>query len=172
MSNFPQPTRPVQSYDDLAPIPTQINPASENVNMGNFYSSDHYSSIPEQEFHQFDIPEFSSTEETEEEEKKAIEDLIRVIFEWYEKLPESIRSQINLEKFNVSAPSDSMAEHGHNEQLEELKQKLERFKIRTMGINTTSRGVNGADDELRQKLERFKIRTVQLGEVAQEEVKR
>ncbi|OMO68261.1 hypothetical protein COLO4_29805 [Corchorus olitorius] len=164
MSNFPQPTRPVQSYDDLTPIQTQIHQveASQNVNMGNFYSSD--SSIPEQEFHQF--------EETEEEEKQAIEDLIRVIFEWYEKLPESIRSQINLEKFNVSVPSDSMAEHVHNEQLEELKQKLERFKIRTMGINTTSREVNGAGDELRQKLERFKIRTVQLGEVAQEEVKR
>ncbi|XVF76263.1 hypothetical protein PTKIN_Ptkin13bG0252100 [Pterospermum kingtungense] len=178
MSQFPQPTRPICSYD-LTPI--QFPQASDqHVNMNNSHSR---SSISEEGF-QFNFPENlmpQPTVATEEEEKQAIEELIRVISEWYEKLPQSLRSQINLDKFNdVSSNNttdqgfhaESTTVNGHNEQLrDQFKHMLERFKIKTIHVNT-SRGFNGPTEELRQKLERFKIRTVQLGEVAQEEVKR
>ncbi|WRX24387.1 hypothetical protein QQP08_016874 [Theobroma cacao] len=172
MSQFPQPTRPVHS-SDLSPV--QIPQASQNVNMDEFYPE---SSFPEEGF-QFYFPHNlmpQPTAATEEEEKQAIDELIRVISEWYEKLPERIRSQINLDKFNVSSNNrtqqgfkvESTTIHDRNEQLEEFKHKLARFKIRSVDINT-SRGVNGPGEEIRQKLDRFKIRTVQIGEVTQEE---
>ncbi|XWS55965.1 hypothetical protein CRYUN_Cryun09bG0045600 [Craigia yunnanensis] len=129
MSQFPQPTRPVRSYD-LTPI--QFPQPSQHVNMNNSYSS---SSIPEEGF-QFNFPESLMPQPTaapEEEEKQSIEDLIRVISELYEKLPESIRSQINLDKLDVSSNNrteqgfqvESTTIHGHNEQLGEFKHMLE-----------------------------------------------
>ncbi|XVF07729.1 hypothetical protein REPUB_Repub06bG0164900 [Reevesia pubescens] len=151
MSQFPQPTRPVHSYD--LTTPKQFPQDSQDVNMNNFYSSIH------EERSQFDFPEnlMPQATATEEEKKQAIEDLIRVISEWYEKFPESIRSQINWDKFNVSSNNtteqadfqvESTTIRGHNEQLGEFKHKLERFKIRSININT-SRGVNGPAEELR-----------------------
>ncbi|XVE76018.1 hypothetical protein DITRI_Ditri12bG0139100 [Diplodiscus trichospermus] len=175
MNQFPQPTRPVRNCD-LTPL--QFPQASLDVTINDSYSRP---SVPGQEF-QFNLPDNLMPQPTAktEEEKHAIEDLIRLISEWYEKLPERIRSQINLDKLDVSSNNTTEQQgfqfeptkiHGDNEQMGEFKHILERFKINAMHINT-SRGVNGPGEELWQKLERFKIRTVQLGEVAEKEAKR
>ncbi|GLT76280.1 hypothetical protein SLA2020_479500 [Shorea laevis] len=146
MSQFPQPTRPINSYN-LIPVNMDCN-LDSTEEMLQFQSWD--TSI-----HQ------STARATEEEEKQAIEDLLRVVSEWHEKLPESIKGTINLEELNAGT-------RGAKGGVQEIVHNFERFREMTASWNS-SRGLDGPEEELVEGLERFKIRTVNLGGVVKEE---
>ncbi|GLT76281.1 hypothetical protein SLA2020_479510 [Shorea laevis] len=146
MNQFPQPTRPINSYN-LIPFNMDCNLDSTGE-MLLFQSLD--TSI-----HQ------STARATEEEEKQAIEDLLRVVSEWHEKLPESIKGTINLEELNAGT-------RGVKGGVQEFVHNFERFREMTASWNS-SRGLDGPEEELVEGLERFKIRTVNLGGVVKEE---
>ncbi|GLT94657.1 hypothetical protein SLE2022_123860 [Rubroshorea leprosula] len=150
MNQFPQPTRPINSYN-FVPVNMDCN-LDSTEEMFQFQSLD--TSIPQ-----------STARATEEEEKQAIEDLLRIVSEWHEKLPESIKGTINLEELNT-------ATRGVKGGVQEIVHNFERFREMTASWNS-SRGLDGPEEgpeeELIEGLERFKIRTVNLGGVVKEE---
>ncbi|GKU98324.1 hypothetical protein SLEP1_g11343 [Rubroshorea leprosula] len=146
MNQFPQPTRPINSYN-FVPVNMDCN-LDSTEEMFQFQSLD--TSIPQ-----------STARATEEEEKQAIEDLLRIVSEWHEKLPESIKGTINLEELNT-------ATRGVKGGVQEIVHNFERFREMTASWNS-SRGLDGPEEELVEGLERFKIRTVNLGGVVKEE---
>ncbi|TXG58331.1 hypothetical protein EZV62_016160 [Acer yangbiense] len=145
MMQFPQPTRPINSYDleslHFSEEPSQSQ--AQPIDMDNCESC-----LPAETRH--DPIQSHHNSQTSMEGggggEKA-EELLKLIKELYEKLPESIRNHVNLDKLNGA------------------DEKLKGVEV----DKTTMRGVNGPMDELQQKLERFKIKTVQLGGVVKQE---
>lgn len=131
MIQFPQPTRPINSYNFETP---QRPPELVNTSYVNFESSQD----------NFEAP----TTAGPEEEKETLDEILKLVSEWYEKLPASMRSKLNLRMLN--GPSN----------------KPKGFKVNS---STSTRGVDGLLEEMTPKLERFKIRTVQQGGVVQED---
>ncbi|KAK2635864.1 hypothetical protein Ddye_030656 [Dipteronia dyeriana] len=112
MMKFPQPTRPINSYD-LESLQFSEEPSqSQPMDMDNL--------------------------EGEGGEKE--EELHKLIKELYEKLPKSKRNQVNLDKLNVADEKlrgvevDKTTMRGVNGPVDELQQKLERFKIKTVQL--------------------------------------
>ncbi|KAJ8899622.1 hypothetical protein K2173_018596 [Erythroxylum novogranatense] len=122
-TSFPQPVRPVNSYN-MEPV---VSPPIA------------YPYSIEERFSQ---PTATDTEET-------IEELLSAILELYEKLPKNVRSQVNLEEFHI--PSDKLKDlkladstsRGVEGPLGDLSHKLERFKIRTIQLG----GVANEEDD-------------------------
>lgn len=146
MTNFPQPTRPLNNYYlEPSQLPQTSHPINEEDNL-RFQSC-----TPEERFPS-NVPDScgpTTTTVMDDGEKETMEELLRAILELYAKLPPRIRSQVKLDRFNI--PSNI---------LKDLKVE-----------STATRGVEGSMEELSRKLERFKIRTVQLGGIVKEEDK-
>ncbi|KAJ8753988.1 hypothetical protein K2173_001886 [Erythroxylum novogranatense] len=141
-TSFPQPVRPVNSYyvepAVSPPIAYPYNP-EQTALFQSLRPEQRFSGAVSDTYSQADADAMNT------QEKETTEELLRAILELYEKLPESVRSEVNLEKFHV--PSNITKD------------------------STTHRGVEGPLEDLSQKLERFKIRTIQLGGVVKEEDK-
>ncbi|KAJ4705148.1 hypothetical protein OWV82_021966 [Melia azedarach] len=128
MNKFPQPTRPINSYDlEIQQFPSESEPA----NMNNMNISEPSLSAESLS---------TASGEEEEEEEKSMEEVLKLISELQEKLPASIRSEVNLDH-----------------QINKLK------GLKAYSTSTRTRGCNGPLEEIKCKLERFKIRTVQPG---------
>ncbi|CAN0926274.1 hypothetical protein LINGRAHAP2_LOCUS35249 [Linum grandiflorum] len=161
-TGFPQPTRPDNSYSPRFPTetpypPPQFLPSSSYQLAPQTLGETRASSFPVTAYPvpaQLVVPppvgfpvestvinrdESISTEE----ERESIDELKRGIMELYNKLPASIRSKINLNKFHI--PNDVVTD----------------FKA----DDARSREVRGIVDQLSPKLERFKVRTVRGGVV-------
>ncbi|KAB5547533.1 hypothetical protein DKX38_010939 [Salix brachista] len=129
MIAFPQPTRPVNSFYQESSQP-QNSTTVISDNMGRqAYGPKERSA----EQHAPATTMGDGEKETREEHWGAI-------LELYDKLPQSIKTQVNLDKFDVprnvlrdlkvDSSSQRSAEEGST--IEKLSRKLERFKIRTV----------------------------------------
>lgn len=141
---FPQHTRPINSYDlealHFSEEPSQSQPIDHMDNCESCLPAETRHD-PIQSHHN------SQTSMEGEGGGEKAEELHKLIIQLYEKLPECIRNQVNLDKLNGA------------------DEKLKGVEV----DKTTMRGVNRPMDELQQKLERFKIKTVQLGGVVKQE---
>ncbi|GAV74013.1 hypothetical protein CFOL_v3_17496 [Cephalotus follicularis] len=142
MLEFPQPTRPFNSYD----CEPMIQPEPPCPLDADDMSCE--SSMIKQRL-DLQSPSPPPSISLADEEKETIEQLLGAITTLYAKLPPTIRSQVNLDKFNI--PS-----------------KVQK-SLHKVDSTISTRGVQGSMEELSVKLERFKIRTIQLGEVVKEE---
>ena len=157
---FPQPTRPIGSYD-MSSVPSTIAPqkiphdnhhgsqplqspqASKPTILHNM--SDEYRAPRELQ----PAPPTASTEE-EEEGSHAVDELCRSILEIYDRLPVGIQSQLSLDEMKA---------------ITGMRNGLK--------VNSATRGGSrGSVEELKHKLERFKVRTIQLAGVVKEEQKK
>jgi hypothetical protein len=153
---FPQPTRPIGSYD-MSSVPSTIAP-QKNVHDNHHGSqplqlpqpskptiidnmSDEYRAPGELQ----PAPPTATTEEEEEEEEEekrshAVDELCRAILEIYDRLPVGIQSQLSLDEMKAitgmrnGLKVDSATRGGSRGSVEELKHKLERFKVRTIQL--------------------------------------
>ncbi|KAE8098487.1 hypothetical protein FH972_016545 [Carpinus fangiana] len=148
---FPQPTRPIGSYD-MSSVPSTIAP-QKNVHDNHRGSqplqlphpskptiidnmSDEYRAPGELQ----PAPPTAATEEEEEERSHAVDELCRAILEIYDRLPVGIQSQLSLDEMKAitgmrnGLKVDSATRGGSRGSVEELKHKLERFKIRTIQL--------------------------------------
>ena len=123
---FPQPTRPINSYDMNSPIFPQ---ATDDV----------VPTIISKRQQPDDWAQSKTTTTTLLQE----EDL-RLILDIYEKLPEKIRHQLNLEGLIGKITAQKASQEDFTcfsrglegfDQMEEFAQKLGRFKIRTLDPN-------------------------------------
>lgn len=144
---FPQPTRPINVYDMDCRIGSQAtNDMDPIINDNNFWQGElpqqHYSN----EWTQAKTTTAVVEEDQEEEGEEAIEKLVRFISEMYEKLPEKIRHQFNLEGLigQIRTKKRSQVDFTYStrgldqagsDQMKEFAGKLERFKIRTLDPN-------------------------------------
>lgn len=138
---FPQPTRPVNSYiDDTSSSSSLNNTADENT-------ITEWRDKPAQRDY-CDAPATTTTiTKEEEEDRKDIEKVLRSkISEVYEKLPEKIRHQLKMELEDI------------------LGQVISKRRSSSISQENFTRGLQGYDDqikeELSRRLERFKIRTL------------
>ncbi|KAJ4705146.1 hypothetical protein OWV82_021964 [Melia azedarach] len=144
MNKFPQPTRPINSYDlEIQRFPSESEPANMN-NMNISEPSSSEESLP------------TASREEEEEKEETMEKVPELISELNEKLPSSIRSEVNLDhQINklkgLKVYSTSTRTRGCNRPLEEIKCKLERFKIRTVQQGGGGGGGGVVQDEVLDK---------------------
>ncbi|GMN39365.1 hypothetical protein TIFTF001_008598 [Ficus carica] len=137
---FPQPTRPVNSYiDDTSSSSSLNNTADENT-------ITEWRDKPAQRDY-YDAPATTTTITKEEEDRKDIEKVLRSkISEVYEKLPEKIRHQLKMKLEDI------------------LGQVISKRRSSSISQENFTRGLQGYDDqkkeELSRRLERFKIRTL------------
>ncbi|PON36357.1 hypothetical protein PanWU01x14_329170 [Parasponia andersonii] len=146
-NQFPQPIRPINSYDMnclICPQPT--NGVDPIINENNDSISEWQEKLPQQYPNDLAQAKTTTTMVLEEEAgEEALEKLIRSMFlEAYEKLPERIRHQFNMEGLirQISAQKGSKVDITCSsrglegfDQMEDFAQKLERFKIRTLDPN-------------------------------------
>ena len=158
---FPQPTRPIGSYNISSPQnihdsqSLQMPQPSEPITTYNISNEDHIAMPQYFDHSQVPVapPSTTAEEKNQHEEKiqEAVEELCRGILEIYDRLPVSLQSQLNLD--DIKAPT-SFAK----------------------GLKTNSGEMRGCQqgsmEELRHKLERFKVKTIQLAEIVKEEQKR
>ncbi|EXB37759.1 hypothetical protein L484_013799 [Morus notabilis] len=157
MMEFPQPTRPINSYVDDTSSSSSLNIIDDE----NMISDQYWQDKPAQHYYGAASETIRTAETSEEEEvdREDFEKILRsILTEINEKFPEKIRHQLNLEKI--------------------LGQMMSTRKGSQENIVTCStRGLEGTDDQIKeylsQRLERFKIRTLDpTGEVVKDETKR
>ncbi|KAJ6288313.1 hypothetical protein OIU76_024325 [Salix suchowensis] len=136
MIGFPQPTRPVNSfYQESSQPQNSTTVISDNMGRQAYgpkeRSADHHAPATTMG---------DGEKETREEQWGAI-------LELYEKLPQSIKTQVNLDKFDVprnvlrDLKVDSSSQRSaEGSTIEKLSRKLERFKIRTVQGGGVVRG--------------------------------
>ena len=152
---FPQPTRPIGSYNVSSPLNIhdshflQMPQPSEPITTYNM-SNEYHMAMP-QYFDHSHVPIAPPSTATEEKIQEAVEELCRGILEIYERLPVNLQSQLNLD--DIKAPTSF---------------------VKGLKSNSGAMGGcrQGSMEELRHKLERFKVKTIQLAEIVKEEQKR
>lgn len=154
VNQFPQPARPPNSYDIGFEIPSTSYPQNPRISKPSYVPQREevvghpHQSIDHSYMHV--VPPTMAKEEGGEKKVALVDKLVNRILDKYEKLPATIRDQINLEEM--------LAKERHRE---------------VNSQSTTSRGleqpVEGGPPE---KLERFKIRTVVAEEVVKEDEKK
>lgn len=137
---FPQPTRPVNSYIDDTSSSSSLNTTADENTISEWRDK------PAQRDY-YDASATTTTITKEEEDRKDIEKVLRSkISEVYEKLPEKIRHQLKMELEDI------------------LGQVISKRRSSSISQENFTRGLQGYDDqikeELSRRLERFKIRTL------------
>ncbi|KAI5319135.1 hypothetical protein L3X38_038843 [Prunus dulcis] len=143
---FPQPTRPINSYRDMTSsmaLPQPTKPISlDNITCTN---SEPYLPKTEARLPQQFVDRVNLAPPTEEEDKEALHGLLEIISELREKVPAKLADHLRDMDGTKALPT-------------------------VLKGSTASRGLEAVD--LSKKLERFKIRTFDSEGVVEEEQKR
>ncbi|KAF5750480.1 hypothetical protein HS088_TW03G00817 [Tripterygium wilfordii] len=152
MTQFPQPTRPINSYC----LETQNYISRPSILPLHTNAMVFEPSVPEESLsYQFSYEcttptTTAATTEEKKEDNETFEEILRAISMLYEKLPASIRAKLKMEILNL--PN---------------KKRIRGSKFE----QTSMRDLGGPLEELSIKLERFKVKTMEVGGVVKEEDK-